>query len=208
VIAATKKFRAIVADPPWPMRWSGGASNRRNGRGEVHRNLASSHKVLPYSTMSIDAIAALNVAAVADDDAALLLWAPDRFEIDGAATRVCRAWGFEPQRFVVWRKAGFGQGTFPRPQHELALYARRGAPKARTRNVGSVHSWKLVYEQRGRVASRRHSAKPPDFLAMVETVFVGPYLEMFARDPRIGWSSYGNEVCADAAVAAALEGRA
>jgi N6-adenosine-specific RNA methylase IME4 len=200
-------FRTIVADPPWPMKWRGGAGRRRNGRGVVYSNAASSQTRLSYPTMSVAEIAALNVPALVTRASVLFLWAPDSFVIDGSATRVCEAWGFKPQRFIVWRKRGFGLGTFPRPQHELVLLGKRGSTTPRRRNVGSVQEWKLVYERKGKSAARRHSAKPPDFLAMVESVYDGPYLELFARSARLGWSVYGNEVPRDAAIADALEVR-
>lgn len=198
-------FRTIVADPPWPMEWRGGAGRRKNGRGVVYRNAITTHRVLPYPTMSVDDIAALNVRGVTAPDAVLFLWAPDKLVIDGSATRVCEAWGFKPQRFVVWAKRGFGLGTFPRPQHELVLLAKRGSTKPRRLNVGSVQEWKLVYEKRGKTSARKHSAKPPDFLAMVETVYPGPYLELFARHHRLDWSVYGNEVNRDPVIADILE---
>lgn len=36
-----------------------------------------------------------------------------------------------------------------------------------------------------------HSVKPPAFLDLVERVSPGPYLELFARAPRLGWDSWG-----------------
>lgn len=36
-----------------------------------------------------------------------------------------------------------------------------------------------------------HSAKPAAFLDMVEQVSPGPYVELFARAPRLGWDSWG-----------------
>ena len=50
--------------------------------------------------------------------------------------------------------------------------------------------WKRPYDDRGKP---RHSAKPPEFFAMVEQVSPGPYLEMFARDFRLGWDAWGDE---------------
>lgn len=37
-----------------------------------------------------------------------------------------------------------------------------------------------------------HSAKPAAFLDIVEQVSPGPYVELFARAPRLGWDSWGN----------------
>lgn len=36
-----------------------------------------------------------------------------------------------------------------------------------------------------------HSVKPPAFLDIVEQVSPGPYVELFARSPRLGWDSWG-----------------
>ncbi len=112
-----KRFATIVADPPWPFEWNGGGTYRTNGRGERHLN--RKHKDgLPYSTMSIEDIAALPVETLAADDAHLFLWIPDCHLIAGHGETVARGWGFEPLRLLIWRKSGYGLGRFPRPQHE------------------------------------------------------------------------------------------
>lgn len=36
-----------------------------------------------------------------------------------------------------------------------------------------------------------HSAKPKAFGDLVEQVSPGPYVELFARAPRLGWDSWG-----------------
>jgi N6-adenosine-specific RNA methylase IME4 len=36
-----------------------------------------------------------------------------------------------------------------------------------------------------------HSAKPPAFIDLVERVSPFPYVELFARQPRLGWDSWG-----------------
>jgi N6-adenosine-specific RNA methylase IME4 len=36
-----------------------------------------------------------------------------------------------------------------------------------------------------------HSEKPPAFLDVIEQVSPGPYVELFARQPRLGWDSWG-----------------
>jgi N6-adenosine-specific RNA methylase IME4 len=141
-------FATIVADPPWPMAWSGGGKFRVNGRGVRYANPGSSAKRLPYATLTVDEIAAMPVESIAAQAAHLFLWAPDPFVLDGSMVRVARAWGFEPLRLIVWAKAGFGLGRFPRPQHELLLIARRGGlPFAAVHDVGSVQHWKLHYER-------------------------------------------------------------
>lgn len=182
------KYRTIVADPPWPIRWSGGAAWRTNGRGERHLNKRFK-KPLDYSTMPVADIAALPIGDLAEKDAHLYLWATDRFALEGAAAAVARAWGFEPCRFLVWHKTGMGLGVFPRAEHELVLLAKRGKLPYCVNDVGSVQRWKLVYEN----GARKHSAKPDGFYDLVERASPGPYLELFARRHRFFWDVWGNE---------------
>jgi N6-adenosine-specific RNA methylase IME4 len=185
----TVRYRTIVADPPWPITWTMGTT-RINGRGERHPILK---RELGYPTMPLDTIAALDIEALAAPDAHLYLWTVDRFLIAGDAARIARAWGFEPKRLLVWRKSGFGLGTFPRPQHEVCVIATRGHLPFAVRNTGSVQSWPVVYERRGNSAGRCHSAKPEAFLDLVEQASPGPYLELFARRQRLGWDTWGDE---------------
>jgi N6-adenosine-specific RNA methylase IME4 len=182
-------YRTIVADPPWPFKWSGGSAYRKNGRGERHLN-HKFKKGLEYATMSIDDIAALPVADLADDNAHLFLWIPDCHLIEGHGARIARAWGFEPGRVLVfWKKTGFGLGTFPRPQHEALIVCKRGSLPFDVRNAGSVVEWKLPYEN----GARKHSRKPDGALDLIEQASPGPYLELFARRQRLGWDTWGNE---------------
>jgi N6-adenosine-specific RNA methylase IME4 len=37
-----------------------------------------------------------------------------------------------------------------------------------------------------------HSRKPTHFFDLVERVSPGPYVELFSRDPRLGWDSWGH----------------
>ena len=41
--------------------------------------------------------------------------------------------------------------------------------------------------------SRVHSQKPDEFYEIIERLYDGPYLELFARRPRAGWTSFGND---------------
>ncbi len=189
------KYRTIVADPPWPIVWSMGKT-RVNGRNERHRILK---RALGYPTMTIDAIADLPVSDLAESDAHLYLWIPDRFLIEGDGARVVRAWGFEPGRVLLWwAKTGYGLGTFPRPQHEALIVAKRGKAPYQIRDTGSVIEWKYAYEG----GARAHSRKPDGALDLIERASPGPYLEMFARRQRLGWDTWGNEALEHAAIEA------
>lgn len=183
------KYRCIVVDPPWPFRWSGGGWIRKNGRGERYV-LAAKHRRLPYPVMQIADIEALPVSELAERDAHLYLWIPDRLLIEGVGARVLAAWGFKPGPLIVWEKTGFGLGTFPRPQHEVLITAKRGSLPYRVRDVGSVQRWRFSYEN----GARQHSRKPEGALDLIEQASPGPYLELFARRHRLGWDVHGFEV--------------
>lgn len=182
------KYRCIVADPPWPLRYDG--LGWRNGGSFKRTRSHTGKQGLGYSTLTVDEIAALPVASLAEADAHLYLWIPDSFLIAGVAQRVIEAWGFTPGRLLIWHKRNFGLGTFPRPQHEAIVTAKRGHLAYRLTDAGSVHSFRLSYDPR---VGKRHSEKPEGMLDLLEQASPGPYLELFARRNRLGWDTWGNQ---------------
>ncbi|MEA2495760.1 MAG: hypothetical protein QOJ29_3671 [Thermoleophilaceae bacterium] len=183
-----KRYRTIVADPPWPLRYDG--LGWRNG-GAFKETRSFTGKQGPgYQTMTVDEIAGLPVGDMAEADAHLYLWIPDQFLIAGVADHVVRAWGFTPGRLLVWRKRNFGLGTFPRPQHEAIVCGKRGSLAYQINDQGSVQDWRLSYDPR---VGKRHSEKPDGALDLIEQASPGPYLELFARRARFGWDYWGDQ---------------
>lgn len=181
------KYRTICADPPWPGLWWAGGSRRAglsSGSRRVYERAAAA-----YELMSIEDICALPIGDRVDVDAHLYLWTPDLHLIEGNAARVARAWGFEPGRIIVWRKANPGLGRFPRPAHESILVCSRGKLPFRLADEPSVQDWKQPYANGAKV----HSAKPDGSYDLIERASPGPYLELFARRQRLGWDSWGLE---------------
>ena len=74
-------------------------------------------------------------------------------------------------------------GYWTRANTELCLFATKGAPKRLDKGVHQV-----VVSPVG-----EHSRKPDEQYDIIEACSWGPYLEMFARGARSGWSSWGNE---------------
>lgn len=173
-------YGTIVGDPPWPIRWAGGQGGRR--RRAVP---------LAYSTMSIEDIAALEVERLAAADAHLFLWITPGLNREGVGVAVARAWGFTVVGEIVWEKPNLGMGAMPRNCHEIVLVARRGQPAWRgPRDIRSVQRWPQIYA-RGN-GGKVHSAKPAAFFDLVQRVSPGPYVELFARQPQLGWDHWGH----------------
>ena len=174
-----KKYRTIVADPPW--RISRLESPGSKGFGTGARPLRS--VPLPYRTMGVAEIAALRVDDLADVDSHLYLWTINRYVED--AYDIARAWGFEPSTLLTWAKRpmGLGPGGAFSITTEHVLFSRRGGLCAQQRIDSTWWEWK-----RG-----RHSEKPDAFIDMVERVSPVPYLELFARTQRLGWDTWGDE---------------
>lgn len=178
------RYRTIVADPPWVVM--GGPLAGGHGEGFVG---TAGSLALPYETMTVDQIAAIPVAELAMDDAALYLWTINAYVED--AYDVARAWGFKPSTLITWAKnpMGGGLGGAFGISTEYVLYARKGSPPER-RVTGTWFNWKRHY-----IAGKpAHSCKPDPFYDLVEAVNDGPYLEMFARRARLGeWSYWGDQ---------------
>lgn len=80
---------------------------------------------------------------------------------------------------------GNGLGFFFRVYHEILIVGKRGNPKKPSHSVPSVF----------REPRRKHSQKPECVRKWIEDCFPGTTkLEMFCRDKREGWDTWGNEV--------------
>lgn len=178
-------FSCILADPPWHHA-------SRSAKGQTRRS--PSHH---YATMSLPDICALPVAASAAKDCHLFLWTT--WPHLPQALKVMDAWGFKySSAFLTWVKlnpskgdliwfgdADFhvGMGYTSRKNTEILLLGRRGAPKRLSKGVREL----MI------AARRQHSRKPDETHIRIETYCDGPRLEMFAREQRSGWTSWGNE---------------
>lgn len=184
-------YRTIVADPPWDVK----AGPGHNGAEGWENNTSTATRALPYPTMSVGEIAALEIPAEAN--AHLYLWTINAYVED--AYGIARAWGFKPSTLIVWAKnpMGGGLGGAFGITTEYVLFARRGSLAHTGRVTGTWFNWKRAYDARGKP---KHSTKPPQFLDLVESVSPGPYLEMFARSNRLGWDAFGNEALQHVAI--------
>lgn len=171
-------FQTVLADPPWRFT---------NRTGKV----APEHKRLDrYGTMDLDAIKTLPVGDVTAPNAHLYLWVPNALLLEGI--EVLQAWGFRYVSNIIWAKRrkdggpdGRGVGFYFRNVTEPILFGVRGS----MRTLAPARSTVNMLETR----KREHSRKPDEQYDLIESCSPGPYLEMFARYRREGWSAWGNE---------------
>lgn len=174
-----QKFRTVLADPAWQF------TNRTGKVAPEHRRLAR------YATLTTDEICALPVSSIVDEPAHLYLWTPNALLPD--ALRVMESWGFQYKSNIVWHKVrkdggsdGRGVGFYFRNVTELVLFGTRGK-NARTRDAGRRQVNYLATRK------REHSRKPDEIYDIIEACSHGPYLELFARGARPGWSVWGSQ---------------
>ena len=154
--------------------------------------MAPEHKRLNrYDTMTLDDILSLPVADVVNETAHLYLWVPNALLPEGLS--VLAAWGFTYKSNLVRHKVrkdggpdGRGVGFYFRNTTELILFGVRGKD-ARTLQPGRSQV-NII-----RSMKREHSRKPDEQYQIIESCSPGPFLELFARGPRKGWITWGNQ---------------
>lgn len=171
IFTTNKKYRVIYADPPWS--YNDKLDLDCSGGAEKH-----------YNTMPLDAIAALPVRRIAEKDAVLFLWTTNPLIFD--SKQIFEAWGFTYKSMFVWDKVKTGMGHYNSVRHEMLLICTRGSCTPDTpRMFDSVQSIER---------SDNHSEKPQEFRDIIETLYAGEKIELFARTKRDGWDVWGNEV--------------
>lgn len=178
-----QRFGTVLADPPWRF------TNRTGKVAPEHRRLAR------YRTMSVGEIAQLPVGDFLSDTAHCYLWVPNALLPEGLT--VLEQWGFRYKTNLVWHKVrkdggsdGRGVGFYFRNVTEILLFGVRGK-NARTLDPGR--------RQVNLFASRKreHSRKPDEQYAIMEACSHGPFLELFGRGTREGWTVWGEEANGD-----------
>jgi N6-adenosine-specific RNA methylase IME4 len=166
-IVGVAKFATIVIDPPWD--WGDEGDQDQFGRARPD-----------YATLSLSQLAALPVTELADDDCHLYLWITNRSLPKGFA--LLEQWGFRYVTCLTWCKPSIGMGNYFRGSTEHLLFGVRGSQALRRRDLGTWFPAPRPGE---------HSAKPPEAYELIENASPGPYLEMFARSERDGWTQWG-----------------
>ena len=177
-----KKYEIIFCDPPWKF-------NNKNTGGSMKSGASNKYKV-----MTLDEMKLLPISDIASDNCVLFMWwvgSQPQEAID-----LVDAWGFSLKTMTgfVWVKRTklwkmfFGMGHWTRAGAECCLIATKGKPKRLSASIRSVIE----------AVSDVHSKKPNIFAdKIVELCGDLPRLEMFARDKKNGWDTWGDEVECD-----------
>jgi len=164
------KYFVFYGDPPWQFDNSGFTESAEQ----------------KYPTMPVESICDLPIKDLIDKKAVLFLWVTNAFLREGL--QVCEAWGFEYKTNLVWIKnTGPSIGWFSQSRHELLFIATKGDGVHPTEKMISWFEAEVT----------QHSKKPERVYEMIETMYSGPYIELFARNKRKGWDSWGNELPKD-----------
>lgn len=176
-----KTYSAIAIDPPWNYELR---VNDKSHRGKI-----------PYSSMSFEEIRDLPIAQLADPSGCVIfLWFTNNHMIEAA--KLIEAWGFTHKGILTWEKIAkngktrLGTGNWFRNCTEHCAIATKG-------KVLSFASHSAIARKTPNLLKaerREHSRKPDEFYRLVEEVCTGSKLEMFARQRRQGWDSWGDQV--------------
>ena len=173
-------YRVILVDPPWAFR----TYNDVNQSKKPERH---------YSTMRLEEIAFLPVAELGHTAGSMIaIWTTG--PMLGHAMQLIDDWGYTFKTAGAWAKQSrsgnglaFGTGYLLRCAAEFFLLASRGSPRRR--------EGRDVRRQRNLILAplREHSRKPEELHGILEAIWRGPYVELFARERRPGWEAWGTE---------------
>lgn len=190
--------RVISVDFPW-------AFETRSDAGQ--------EKCPDYDTMTIEEVKQTPIDYLAATDCVMFMWVT--WPLMPHWNDIIEALGFEYSG-LAWEwvkynpetgKYAFGPGYGTRKNLEPCLLAMRGNPKMRPNidlplfgeakpvGVRSVRDFMEIWPLDSMRQPRdEHSRKPDEQYIRMETMFEGPYVELFARQRYPGWIAWGNEV--------------
>lgn len=182
-------FNSLVVDPPWPYRnvEDNAFPSDLIADGTRRARKASSH--IRYGSMTMADLHAMPVAEWTAPRAHLYLWTTNAFMCE--AHTLAASWGFDVKTIITWGKVqddgepSRKMGYWYRSATEHVVFAVRG--QLRLVNPDPAPSTLMLHRR------LPHSVKPESFYDMVERYSPGPYLDVFSRRARLGWTTWGNE---------------
>jgi len=184
-----KKYKVIVADPPWQCR------DVKTG-GSYVSGAANKYRV----TSTYD-LCSMPVRYLLEKDSILIMWYLSSMPDD--ALEIVKAWGFSKllnMNGLVWGKLTkkgkhhFGMGHGTRAMTESCVIAYNGnlSNIIKGKSVRNYFEAPMPVDEDGKYI---HSAKPDEFFELVDKL-VGTdcnRLEMFARKARDNFDRFGDE---------------
>lgn len=197
------KFGAILIDPPVPFEcWSDArpVAKKYGWGSNTQRTAASKYRIMTWPDL-VELGPALD--AIALPDACLFLWVCS--PLIPETLRMAEAWGWEYKTVAfTWVKTNRDRlgmalklGYWTRANAEQVWLFTRGKPQRRSKDVlQALHAMTDYPAESPAVVTYPgpHSAKPEEVQNRIERLVDGPYLEVFARRYRSGWTTIGNEL--------------
>jgi N6-adenosine-specific RNA methylase IME4 len=171
-----RRYNTVVIDPPWPI------SNNGGWEGQHAKPLK-----IPYNTMDLIEIAAMDIKKVCNIGAHVYLWTTNRFLNN--AIKILEGWGIKYHLTITMVKPS---GMCPSLGYvfasEYCLMGYAGSPMVPFIKAGELNWFKNASK------AGEHSKKPHVFYKMVEATSPGPRIDLFARSLRAGWDLMGDEL--------------
>lgn len=169
-------FDLVVFDPPSDFQNYSAKGEKKGPRAQ-------------YETMSDAEVAALPVGQLVGPNSWCLLWATaPKLDVN---IGWLRGWGFRFVTEIVWRKVypsgkpAMGTGYVARTMHESVLVGAIGSP-----------AYRKPFPSLFDGVRRQHSRKPEEFYRLIDEQFAPAHMrraDIFSRQPREGWASFGKE---------------
>jgi N6-adenosine-specific RNA methylase IME4 len=184
------KYRIIVLDPPWQY---GLREYQKSHRGRCK-----------YPGMTDKQILNLPIGDIGNEHSYVFLWTTNNHQF--LAFKCLQEWGYEHKSTFTWEKvtiAGephMGMGHYGRNCTEHFLVGTKGSPGSMSHH-GMNNIPNIIRARR-----REHSRKPEQFWVIANTLAhklenyekLGKLskpsrIELFSREPRLFWDSWGAE---------------
>jgi len=169
-----KKYDIIYADPPW-----------KQAKGGKRRCRPNQGKDLDYPVLSIRDIK--DILGNYESET-LFMWTIDKFLFK--AQEMGESLGFKLHARIIWDKTnGIAPAFTVRYSHEYLLWMYKSPMPKIEKDVRGKYTTVL------REKATKHSKKPVCAYELIESLY--PHqsrIELFARNRREGWASWGNEL--------------
>ena len=175
-----KSYDIVYTDPPW-QQTKGGKRNVRPNQGQK----------LDYPTLSIDNIKTHMDLVIkhCSEKHNIFMWTIDKYL--HKTEQMMNDLGYQLHARLIWDKEnGIAPAFTLRFSHEYLLwFYKKGNILMPAEEVRGKYTTVL------REPSTKHSKKPECAYEMIEKMFPDSIkLEMYARECRDGWDSWGNEI--------------